>query len=153
MVHSRAQPPTYFKTNKFTSSFQGIVDSYGMARYREINPGKTTSYHFATFYISTTHTHPYISSVYLGVFTIMTFPFLFGMMFGDVGHGILLLLFSVFLIIKEKDLGKTKLNEVRDISLEQVANGGATFNLSLSLSHTHNRWCRHATMVAIFCCS
>ena len=33
---TKEAPPTYFKTDRFTSSFQGIVDSYGMARYREV---------------------------------------------------------------------------------------------------------------------
>eukprot|EP00178_Gracilaria_changii_P007984 TRINITY_DN24706_c0_g2_i1.p1 TRINITY_DN24706_c0_g2~~TRINITY_DN24706_c0_g2_i1.p1 ORF type:complete len:495 (+),score=73.85 TRINITY_DN24706_c0_g2_i1:159-1487(+) len=46
-----------------------------MAHYQEVNPG---------------------------VFTIVTFPFLFGVMFGDVGHGILFLLFTIWLIYMEK---------------------------------------------------
>jgi V-type H+-transporting ATPase subunit a len=62
--------PTYFKTNAFTSQFQAIIDTYGIPNYKEINPT---------------------------VFTIVTFPFLFGVMFGDVGHGGLLFLLGCFL--------------------------------------------------------
>ena len=36
------------------------------------------------------------------LFTIVTFPFLFAVMFGDWGHGICLLLGTLFLIIREK---------------------------------------------------
>lgn len=70
-------PPTYFKTNKYTESFQSIVNSYGMARYKEVNPG---------------------------VFTIVTFPYLFGVMYGDVGHGLLLTALAVYLVCQERYL-------------------------------------------------
>jgi len=78
-------PPTFFKTNRFTWAHQEIVDAYGIARYKEINPT---------------------------VFSIITFPFLFGVMFGDVGHGILMLMFVSYLIYKEKEFMKSNLNEM-----------------------------------------
>jgi V-type H+-transporting ATPase subunit a len=74
-------PPTYFKLNPFTSIFQGIVNTYGVPRYQEVNPG---------------------------LFTIVTFPFLFGVMYGDVGHGTLLTIASLLMIIFEKQLLKYK---------------------------------------------
>ncbi|CAB3376670.1 Hypothetical predicted protein [Cloeon dipterum] len=75
-------PPTYNKTNKFTSGFQHLVDAYGVASYREANPA------------------PY---------TIITFPFLFAVMFGDLGHGILMASFAAYLVIKERTLGAKKI--------------------------------------------
>lgn len=85
VIHTHEQPPTYFLTNKFTTAFQSIVDSYGMARYHEINPA---------------------------VFTIVTFPFLFGVMFGDLGHGAIMASVAGLLIYFEKQLLASGLSEM-----------------------------------------
>jgi len=85
VVQHNDEPPTYFRTNRFTSAFQGIVDAYGVAHYREVNPA---------------------------VFTLITFPFLFAVMFGDFGHGLIMTLFAAYLVWKEKALEKIKLNEM-----------------------------------------
>ncbi|XP_033625412.1 V-type proton ATPase 116 kDa subunit a-like isoform X1 [Asterias rubens] len=89
IVETKQEPPTYNKTNKFTSAFQGIVDAYGVANYREINPA------------------PY---------TIITFPFLFAVMFGDAGHGTLMALFGAWMVIREAKLQANKTdNEIWNV--------------------------------------
>ncbi|XP_053946138.1 V-type proton ATPase 116 kDa subunit a 1 isoform X2 [Anastrepha ludens] len=82
-------PPTYNRTNKFTKAFQALIDAYGVASYREMNPA------------------PY---------TIITFPFLFAVMFGDLGHGSIMALFGLWMIRKEKGLAAQKTtNEIWNI--------------------------------------
>ena len=41
-------------------------------------------------------------------YTIITFPFLFAVMFGDAGHGLIMALFALTLIIFEKRLANFK---------------------------------------------
>lgn len=72
-------PPTFLETNDFLWAFQEIVNTYGIPRYREINP---------TY------------------FNIVTFPFLFGVMFGDIGHGFLLFLFGAYLCLWKDNIEK-----------------------------------------------
>lgn len=65
------KPPTYIKSNEFTAPFQEIVNTYGIPLYKEVNPA---------------------------IFAQVSFPFLFGVMFGDMGHGSLLLIFGLLLV-------------------------------------------------------
>jgi len=64
-------PPTFFRTNKYTYAFQEFVNTYGVPRYREANPA---------------------------LFTMASFPFLFGVMYGDIGHGSILTMGAIFLV-------------------------------------------------------
>jgi V-type H+-transporting ATPase subunit a len=56
---------------------------------------------------------------FLAPFTIITFPFLFAVMFGDLGHGLLMTIFATYLIYNEKKLGQIQLNEVKNISMNK----------------------------------
>lgn len=73
--------PTYIKTNEVTEIFQLIVDTYGVPQYQEANPA---------------------------TITIATFPFFFGVMFGDMGHGSVLLAFALYLVFNAEKLRQSK---------------------------------------------
>eukprot|EP01059_Diplonema_ambulator_P009441 TRINITY_DN192_c0_g3_i2.p1 TRINITY_DN192_c0_g3~~TRINITY_DN192_c0_g3_i2.p1 ORF type:complete len:940 (+),score=344.22 TRINITY_DN192_c0_g3_i2:96-2822(+) len=81
-------PPTYFETNDFTGTFQGIVDSYGIPRYHEVNPA---------------------------IFSVVTFPWFFGIMYGDIGHGCIIALTAAIMIFHQDKLKKIQLNEIVDM--------------------------------------
>ncbi|XP_032512441.2 V-type proton ATPase 116 kDa subunit a 1-like isoform X1 [Danaus plexippus] len=88
-VPTREVPPTFNRTNKFTRGFQTLIDSYGIASYREVNPA---------------------------LYTIITFPFLFAVMFGDMGHGLIITIFAATLVINERNFAKKKTdNEIWNI--------------------------------------
>lgn len=65
MQDHQIRPPSLFRLNEVTWVFQEIVNTYGIPTYKEVNPS---------------------------VFAIVTFPYLFGIMFGDIGHGFVLFL-------------------------------------------------------------
>jgi hypothetical protein len=62
------------------------MDSYGIATYQEVNPG---------------------------LFAVITFPFLFAVMFGDIGHGTITLVAALAMIAFERKLLRADLGEVR----------------------------------------
>ncbi|KAA6376106.1 MAG: V-type H+-transporting ATPase subunit a, partial [Streblomastix strix] len=86
ILRTKKNPPSFIRRTKFSEAIQEVVDSYGVANYREVNPA---------------------------LLSLFTFPFLFGLMFGDVGHGLILFLVGLVLVIFEKKFAKMQ-NEMLD---------------------------------------
>ncbi|XP_055038910.2 V-type proton ATPase 116 kDa subunit a 1 isoform X1 [Misgurnus anguillicaudatus] len=86
-IQTQQIPPTFNRTNSFTEGFQTIINAYGVGTYQEINPA------------------PY---------TTVTFPFLFAVMFGDCGHGLVMTLLAVWIITQAECFRKCK-NELTDV--------------------------------------
>ena len=81
----RITQPTYIKTTEVTYWFQHIVNTYGIPNYREANPA---------------------------VLTVVTYPFFFGMMFGDMGHGSLYLALGCVLLLTSDKLKAAGMGDV-----------------------------------------
>ncbi len=64
-VHAQVAPPTRISHNRFVRPFEELTKLYGLPKYNEIDPTPIMA---------------------------ITFPILFGLMFGDLGHGLLLLI-------------------------------------------------------------
>lgn len=85
------EPPTFHRTNKLTEEFQMIIDSYGIAKYQEVNPT---------------------------IVAVVTFPFLFAVMFGDIGHGFIMVVAGGLMCYYEKPLAKVR-DEVSPLPWKQ----------------------------------
>lgn len=88
VLHTTKQPPTYHRTNKVTEAFQNMVDVYAVGSYQEVNPALPT---------------------------VVTFPFMFAIMFGDIGHGFLMFLAAFLVVLNEKKLARFKGGDVFDM--------------------------------------
>lgn len=75
-------PPSSFKTNDMLEFHQITVDTYKFATYGEINPA---------------------------IFQVVTFPFLYAVMYGDYGHGFIFFLLGAFLCLFEEKIKKTSM--------------------------------------------
>jgi V/A-type H+-transporting ATPase subunit I len=64
-AHAVVMPPTRITNNRFVRPFEELTKLYGLPKYNEIDPTPIMA---------------------------ITFPILFGLMFGDLGHGLLLLI-------------------------------------------------------------
>lgn len=67
--------PVFMDNPPLIRSFQGLITTYGYPRYGELDPAAIVA---------------------------LTFPLIFGLMFGDVGHGLLLGLAGIFLARQQK---------------------------------------------------
>lgn len=86
---TKKMPPTYIKTNELSAAFQELVDTYGIPRYQESNPT---------------------------LFAIVTFPFLFGIMYGDVGHGFCLFCAGCYIMLNSDSMKMSQNDTVRSIA-------------------------------------
>ena len=86
---SSITPPTFIETNTFQYPFQMLNDAYGVPNYNEINAG--------AFY--------------------QMYPFLFGIMFGDMGHSIFYLLATLccFIAVKKAKQSGSNLGGMLDM--------------------------------------
>lgn len=81
-------PPTYFKLNDVTWVFQQITNTYGIPTYEEANPA---------------------------IFSVVTFPFLFAVMFGDYGHGSLIFFVGVVMCLFHDKLNHGAMKQVQQL--------------------------------------
>ncbi|MHA1730077.1 MAG: V-type ATP synthase subunit I [Promethearchaeota archaeon] len=70
--------PTLLKLGSIVKPFSGLVKLYGTTNYSEIDPS---------------------------IFLVITFPIIFGLMFGDIGHGLVLIIAGIIGWLKNRKKG------------------------------------------------
>lgn len=98
----QATPPTLVKTPGWTQPLQSIVDNFGIPSYSETNPTP---------------------------FMILTFPLIYGLMFGDIGEGLLFLAFGFFLLYLKR-------KKVKVFEIGQIFVNGAELVIMLGIGAT-----------------
>jgi len=79
-VEGKASPPTLLKNPRIAYVYEKIATAFGIPNYQEVDPS---------------------------IFMLFSFPAIFGLMFGDVGHGLILLAFSLMLYVAKTKKFKT----------------------------------------------
>lgn len=87
IIEHNKTPPTYFVLSDFTRPYQAIVETYGIPRYKEVNPG---------------------------YFTTVTFTYCFAVMFGDFGHGMALFAAALWICFNQQHFQTGMLKSVYD---------------------------------------
>ena len=70
-----SKKPTLFQVNSVTITPYEVLSAYGVPQYQEINPA---------------------------IFNLVTFPFLFGVMFSDIAHGLILFCLGLLMLFYPK---------------------------------------------------
>src|SRR5207244_8630540 len=96
------EPPTLVKTPGWTRPLQSIVDNFGIPSYSETNPTP---------------------------FMILTFPLIYGLMFGDIGEGLLFLAFGFFLLYLKR-------KKIKVFEIGQIFVNGAELVIMLGIGAT-----------------
>ncbi|MEN2497076.1 MAG: hypothetical protein MHMPM18_001510 [Marteilia pararefringens] len=87
--HKKTEQPTYYPLPNSLAGFQYLITSYGIPQKVEINPM---------------------------IFVLVTFPIFFGLMFGDVGHGLIILVSSyAYLYTKKKNITESEKSTINVI--------------------------------------
>ncbi len=95
-------PPTLVKGPGWTRPLQSIVDNFGIPSYSETNPTP---------------------------FMILTFPLIYGLMFGDIGEGLLFLAFGFFLLYLKR-------KKIKVFEIGQIFVNGAELVIMLGIGAT-----------------